>query len=236
MKCKNCNDNDVQKYSKYTSGEFCSRKCAMAFSTKENRKEISKKVSKTLTGSGNDKIKKVCLYCQKDFLVEYKKRNQKFCSISCNSKNNWTNPEFYKNLSEKISKRNSTGNFYFNSIKSEFDFKDKKIRCDSKKEHDFLDYICKNYEISDIQRNEHQLNYFYGSKNRTFTPDFKITIPKLGVALCECKAVISTNKTNKEVRPLYFFTVPAKKKSLVDFCNENNLLAIWWDKKMEILN
>lgn len=33
MKCKNCNENDAIKYSKYSSGEFCSRKCARSYST-----------------------------------------------------------------------------------------------------------------------------------------------------------------------------------------------------------
>jgi hypothetical protein len=44
MKCKNCNENEAIKYSKYSNGEFCSRECARAYSTKEKRVEINEKV------------------------------------------------------------------------------------------------------------------------------------------------------------------------------------------------
>jgi Zn finger protein HypA/HybF involved in hydrogenase expression len=49
-KCKYCEINDAIKYSKYSSGDFCSKKCANGFSTKEKRKEINEKVSKKLKG------------------------------------------------------------------------------------------------------------------------------------------------------------------------------------------
>jgi len=58
MKCKNCNEKDAIKYSKYSSGEFCSRKCACGFSTKAKRKEINEKVSKTLSGQKKTAIHK----------------------------------------------------------------------------------------------------------------------------------------------------------------------------------
>lgn len=50
MKCKNCEENDAVKYSKYSNGNFCCRKCARAYSSKEKRKEINKKVSSKLKG------------------------------------------------------------------------------------------------------------------------------------------------------------------------------------------
>lgn len=50
MKCKNCKKKDAVKYSKYSNGEFCSKKCARGFSTKAKRKEINEKVSESLTG------------------------------------------------------------------------------------------------------------------------------------------------------------------------------------------
>jgi hypothetical protein len=49
-KCKCCNENDAIKYSKYSNGDFCSRKCARAFSSKEKRSEINKAVSLKLLG------------------------------------------------------------------------------------------------------------------------------------------------------------------------------------------
>ncbi len=49
-KCKNCQENDAVMYSKYTTGDFCSSKCARAYSTKEKRVDINKKVSDKLIG------------------------------------------------------------------------------------------------------------------------------------------------------------------------------------------
>ncbi len=51
MKCKNCEKKEAVKYSKYSKGEFCSKECAKAYSTKSKRKEINKKVSKKLKGT-----------------------------------------------------------------------------------------------------------------------------------------------------------------------------------------
>lgn len=48
--CKNCQTNDAIKYSKYSSGEFCSLICARGYSTKSKRLEINKQVSEKLSG------------------------------------------------------------------------------------------------------------------------------------------------------------------------------------------
>lgn len=45
--CENCNK---EHDNSYASGRFCSQKCARSFSTKKNRKEINKKISKKLKG------------------------------------------------------------------------------------------------------------------------------------------------------------------------------------------
>lgn len=47
MQCENCNS---EHDGNYGSGRFCSSKCARAFSTKEKRQEINKKVAKKLNG------------------------------------------------------------------------------------------------------------------------------------------------------------------------------------------
>ena len=85
MKCKNCKLKDALKYSKYTSGEFCSKICSRGYSTKNKRKEINKKISESLTGRGNDNVKIICKICKDNFEVRWKERKRKFCSISCAS-------------------------------------------------------------------------------------------------------------------------------------------------------
>ena len=89
MECKCCKQKEAIQYSKYTTGEFCSKECARAYSTKSKRKEINEKISKTMTGNGNGNIKIECDYCKKEFEVEWKRREQKLCSVSCAS--SWRN-------------------------------------------------------------------------------------------------------------------------------------------------
>ena len=96
MKCKNCGEKDAEMYSKYTSGEFCSRECARAFSTKIGRKDISKKVSKTLNGSGHGDVTKTCPTCGNDFTMIYKRRYRTYCSTKCANSD--------PNVRDKISK------------------------------------------------------------------------------------------------------------------------------------
>ncbi|MEN6293118.1 MAG: hypothetical protein ABFD07_14045, partial [Methanobacterium sp.] len=53
MKCKNCEINEGVKYSKYATGDFCSKKCAKSYSTK-NSKNQTKIVQ--CHGCGNDML------------------------------------------------------------------------------------------------------------------------------------------------------------------------------------
>ena len=108
MKCKNCEEKDAYKYSKYTSGEFCSKECSRAYSTKGKRKEINEKVSKTLTGTGNGSVKKECNFCKKEFEVEWNRREQKFCSKKCQGIGKEFTEESRKKISEHSKKRCST--------------------------------------------------------------------------------------------------------------------------------
>lgn len=59
MKCENC---DQEHDGSYGSGRFCSQKCARAFSTKKNRKEINQKVSNTFKAKANHRH---CIKCGK---------------------------------------------------------------------------------------------------------------------------------------------------------------------------
>ena len=60
MICENCGSNHDGSYG---SGRFCCSKCARGFSTKANREEINRKVSKTLGGRNYTPKEKFCLCC-----------------------------------------------------------------------------------------------------------------------------------------------------------------------------
>ncbi len=232
MKCENCsNEHDGS----YGSGRFCSSKCAKGFSTKSKRQEINKKVSNKLKNSGNLPIKKICEKCQKEFVVRWKKRNQKFCSLTCSANGRFTD-ELREHLSLKLSKIRSDGNFHFNSIKNIFIFNNKEIRCDSLKERYSLEGIIKKFDdnIIDINRSEIFIKYQYKDKNKYFNPDFLITLKDNKKILMECKSKISKNKTNKESRPLYFLTIENKKEAMKKYCIDNNFIFCWYDGNYEI--
>lgn len=125
MKCKNCNEKDAVKYSKYSSGEFCSKECAMAYTSKFRTKEsykkvsdklkgrkISKEIVKKISGENNGRYKNgdyvisdliereiFCLICNKP--LTKRSKNHKFCSIECRNKSN----EYKEKLSIKSIKK-----------------------------------------------------------------------------------------------------------------------------------
>lgn len=123
MKCKNCNINEAIKYSKYSSGEFCSKSCANSFSSKTNRLETNKKISLKMKGQkrGNGTVKINCAHCKSVFEVNWNKRNQKYCSKSCNKTNymntgNIASEMGKKSVSIQSKNRRSKNEVYFGEL------------------------------------------------------------------------------------------------------------------------
>jgi very-short-patch-repair endonuclease len=98
MKCKYCEINDAIKYSKYTSGEFCSKVCANSYSSNIRREEKNKKISQALTGKVLSKEHK--LKCGRFWTIEEKNK------LSVKIKNYYeNNPLAKKNISEFLKTR-----------------------------------------------------------------------------------------------------------------------------------
>lgn len=87
MKCKNCGINEGLKYSKYASGDFCSRKCSHSFSTKN---EINK--TKLVN----------CEICNKE--IEVNKRTSVYLCEECKENNKYkkNSRPFKKGLKKKV--------------------------------------------------------------------------------------------------------------------------------------
>ena len=100
MKCENC---EQEHDGTYGSGRFCGCKCARGFSTKHNRSEISKKVSKTLTRE-NTLVDRTCGYCGKNYKAR-KNRSLFYCSHSCNAKSRWCDVEYRERMTKLIKDR-----------------------------------------------------------------------------------------------------------------------------------
>jgi hypothetical protein len=69
-KCENCGDPHKGNYG---SGRFCSKKCLRSFPTKAKRKEINKRISKSLKGRKRTIF--ICDSCKKEL-----DKNNKYCS------------------------------------------------------------------------------------------------------------------------------------------------------------
>jgi len=99
---------------------------------------------------------------------------------------------------------------FLKSIKCEYIFNNKKIRCDSKIEYSCLNYFEKNYDVLDIDRCDFLIDFEYDEVNRKYNPDFKI-ITTNDVYIVECKIILS----NKELRRkwnYYYETINSKKE------------------------
>lgn len=75
--CENC---EKEHDGTYGSGRFCSCKCSRGFSTKNKRKEINAKVSKTLKGK-KPKLISICKNCNKEYVQT--RKTQQFCCKGC---------------------------------------------------------------------------------------------------------------------------------------------------------
>ena len=81
--CENCS---AEHLGTYATGRFCSSKCARGFSTKNNRTDISYKISTALSNRGHSKVNLMCGQCNTSFQVNWNKRHQLYCSRSCATK------------------------------------------------------------------------------------------------------------------------------------------------------
>jgi len=105
MKCKNCRTKEAVKYSEYSNGLFCSKKCSKSFSTKFKRDEINDKLSNYW--EKRPKSKKYCKYCN----IEINEVRHKNIS-GCESCLKWKN---YKTLFIKLGSYNSEKTFEENN-------------------------------------------------------------------------------------------------------------------------
>jgi hypothetical protein len=113
MKCKNCQEKEAIKYSKYSTGEFCSKECSHAFGGNSVK--------------GNKKVK--CNNCGKEDVVDKRNRNPQYLCDSCCSKQTLNN-----RIRVKILKQNpkmTTLNEYKRQ-KQIRDWKDGKIKGNDK--------------------------------------------------------------------------------------------------------
>lgn len=166
--CKNCGKEFTEKYSNYSDGNFCCKKCARSYPTKEKRVFINKNLSQRYknVGFANGKVKitfeeynknpKICPICGN--IISYEKRMRKTCSQKCGRRLGVINNE-YKNC----------GGYREGSTHSKHGHY-KGIWCDSTYELAYLIY-CLDHNI-DIKRCNETFEYKYEGKIHKYHPDF----------------------------------------------------------------
>lgn len=230
MKCKNCNEKEAVKYSKYSNGLFCSKECARSFSTKSKRKQINEKVSKKLEGTGNGDVTNKCKMCGKEFTVVYYRRNQEFCSKTCGSQYSNSQPEKKNKLSKARVKSIKNGIINGAGKKSTYIFKGKEINCDSKIENACINYFEK-LGADKIRRSNIEIIYYdHDNHKRRFLPDFEITLNNEEY-LVEAKGYVNMKTLDEKWRD-YNKISDIKKKVLIEYCEENGLKPFWFEKKL----
>jgi len=205
--------------------KYCNNECI------KSSKKLNKKPKKTYK-------ERICEECGKSYIPKYYNKNQRFCSQSCSSRHVNTGKKLSKETKQKLSKIMSdkikNGDFKpkLTSIKCEYVYKKKKIRCDSKVEYSCLDYFEKNFDIINIERCNFLIEFEFNGTKRNYNPDFKITTTE-GIYIVECKTIISNKKLQRKWS-YYYDTIPYKKECLIEYCKENDYKYFFYDKSLNI--
>lgn len=203
-KCKNCGKEFTEKYSKWSDGNFCCKKCATSFSSNINKNDRINKIK--LLSKGKKYIKgiiinleeeynknpKLCPICNKP--IPYEKRIYKTCSKECSHK-----------LCSKSHKEKGVyniGGYVPFSCRGKHGYY-KGIYCDSTYELAYLIY-CLDHNI-DIKRCNETFEYEYEGKKHKYHPDFIVEgiiteIKNYNTNLVDIKA----ESVNKPYKILYY--------------------------------
>lgn len=216
----------------YSSGRFCSKKCARSFSTSHARKEITEKAKNTLKDrvypmhpkriawESGEKMN-TCLFCNHKFKVEWDKRHLKYCSSLC----------IRSASSEKMLQRNIEGSFY-QSFGRRIRYTDRglDIPCDSLIEWCAIEHIFQTYgdSVKSIERSSLRIPYEMDGKKRTYVPDFDVLMNDGTRYVVECKSVQS-GKT--QIWKRYHEESSKKKQVLEEFCASNGIISMWFTQK-----
>jgi hypothetical protein len=245
-KCLECNE--MIPYEKRMN-KFCSSSCSVTHSNKNRQidEATKNKISLSMTGKikseeTKNKISKgnVLRFSKQDerdkisqTLINYYKDNiEAKKNISKQLKGRKVSDEMKSKLSEIMSNKIKDGLFKpkLKSIKCNYPFKDKKIRCDSKVEYSCLDYFEKNYTVIDIERCNFLIDFEFNNVLRKYNPDFKITTENV-IYIVECKTILSNKELVRKWK-YYYDTIEQKKDSLQKYCNNMGYIAFNYDKKL----
>jgi hypothetical protein len=221
--------------------QFCSRSCSAQFNN----------VKRTEEGySLKDKLKELqCVHCGNPFQgCITTPISLAICGICCTNKEyeyncvscgtiiygsyggiKYCDPCRAKVVSSKIQIRIDNGTLFSKSIRCEYIFNDKKIRCDSKLEYVCLTYFQSKYDVIYMDRAQMILSYQLDDKVLNYFPDFEIVLKDGTKYLVECKGVVGKKLSDKWHD--YNRKSVEKKKVLEKWCQENGYIPFWFDQQ-----
>ena len=124
--------------------------------------------------------------------------------------------------------------FYGNRLKTircEFSFGDKFIRCDSKVEFACLDYIVKTFVVTSIERCRFIIPFQFEGVTRNYVPDFKVELSDGRTMIVEAKCEFISEHLRTKWR-YYYETIPFKREALKKFCSEQGFGELYFDRSM----
>ena len=129
-------------------------------------------------------------------------------------------------INEILSGKRDTSSFG-KSIKSNYVFNNKTIRCDSKLEHSCLSYLEEHYNVLDIERCNFSIAYtdFEGNE-RKYIPDFYV-VTDTDIFIVECKYE-KVNYILNEKWKHYVENSEIKKRVLAKYCDTNSFKMMWY--------
>ena len=237
MKMKLCESCKIEHDSSYASGRFCSAKCSRSFSTRNKRKEINEKVSKTLNEHFSHIVKKIeknCVICSNSFIVSEGtlQANKRACSKKCASILANSSIERRDRLSKQRIQAIIDGKTNFNSIKCVYNFKGNDIRCDSKIEYACLNYFETIFNAISMKRCEEIIVFNDNGQTRRFNPDFIIETSDCEY-IVECKSFVSSKALNEKWRKYNELSIK-KKELLIEYAYETNRKSFWFTKDLHL--
>jgi hypothetical protein len=232
---KQCEKCGADHDGSFGSGRFCSRACANKRVYDDKRRdEIYAKVSKTLTITNAPKRAarfrfRECPICNTLF-AHYK---NKTCSDKC-AKLASHSPEVCERQSHDTALRIATDPTFskrLKTIRCEFDFQGKMIRCDSKVEYVCLDFLIKTFDIVLLERCDFIIPFEFENRVRHYVPDFKAVTADGKTYIVEAKCEFISKHLRNKWR-YYYETIPFKREALKKFCDELGYTDLYFNRSM----
>lgn len=214
---------------------FCSASCAATFNN-FTRTETTKGKTKLLNcadcgteyiGAVNTPVSTgLCPEC-KDAPIE-KECEICHCKIYGSYAIKYCDPCRSKVVGNKIQSRINNGTLFSKSIRCEYDFNGKKIKCDSKLEYVCLYWFDNNFDVVDMKRSDVIIPYSMDNKTLNYFPDFEVYLSDGTKYLIECKGVVGKKLSDKWHN--YNRKAIEKKKVLEKWCEENGYIPFWFSQ------